>query len=214
MRQIQYRASALAPATLPAANMEPEIPIPPLEAGPITDLLLQVSVGDASAMDRLFPLVYDELRRTAHRALRREHSDHTLGTTGLVHEVYLKLIDQTRVGWRDRAHFFAVAALAMRRILVDYARRQRRAKRGGGAAVVTLDESVVSLDERAENLVALDEALTRLSELNPRLSRVVECRFFGGLTEEEIAEALGVTTRTVKRDWAKARGWLYQELSA
>jgi RNA polymerase sigma factor (TIGR02999 family) len=194
--------------------MEADIPTPPADPGPITDLLLQVSVGDTSAMDRLFPLVYDELRRSARRVLRREHPDHTLGTTGLVHEAYLKLVDQTRVGWRDRAHFFAVAALAMRRILVDYARRQRRAKRGGGAAVVSLDESVVSLDERAENLVALDEALTRLSELNPRLSRVVECRFFGGLTEEEIAEALGVTPRTVKRDWAKARGWLYQELSA
>lgn len=193
--------------------MEAEIPIPPPDAGPITDLLLQVRVGDASAMDRLFPLVYDEMRRRAHRALQREHPDHTLGTTGLVHEAYLKLVDQTRVGWKDRAHFFAVAALAMRRILVDYARRHRRAKRGGGVSPVTLDEGAVSLDERAENLVALDEALTRLGELNPRLSQVVECRFFGGLTEEEIAEALGVTTRTVKRDWAKARGWLYQELA-
>ncbi len=187
---------------------------PPRTAEPITDLLLQASGGDSTAIDRLFPLVYDELRRIAHRALQRERSDHTLGTTGVVHEAYLKLVDQTRVGWRDRAHFFAVAALAMRRILVDYARRHRRAKRGGGARPVTLDEGVVSLDERAENLVALDEALTRLSALNPRLSRIVECRFFGGLTEEEIAEALGVTTRTVKRDWAKARGWLYQELSA
>jgi RNA polymerase sigma factor (TIGR02999 family) len=194
--------------------MESELPTPSPDAGPITDLLLQVGVGDASAMDRLFPLVYDELRRAARRALRRERPDHTLGTTGLVHEAYLKLVDQSRVGWRDRAHFFAVAALAMRRILVDYARRQRRAKRGGGGAVISLDESLVSLDERAENLVALDEALTRLGQLNPRLSSVVECRFFGGLTEDEIAEALGVTVRTVKRDWAKARGWLYQELSA
>ena len=185
-----------------------------MSSEPITDVLLQASGGDPTAIDRLFPLVYDELRRIAHRALQRERSDHTLGTTGVVHEAYLKMVDQTRVGWRDRAHFFAVAALAMRRILVDYARRHRRAKRGGGARAVTLDEGMVSLDERAENLVALDEALTRLGELNPRLSRIVECRFFGGLTEEEIAEALGVTTRTVKRDWAKARGWLYQELSA
>jgi RNA polymerase sigma factor (TIGR02999 family) len=194
--------------------MNSDPPVPPADAAPITDLLLQASGGDAAAIDRLLPVVYDQLHRIAHRALQGERSGHTLGTTGVVHEAYLKLVDQTRVGWRDRAHFFAVAALAMRRILVDYARRHRRAKRGGGASVVTLDEGVVSLDERAENLVALDEALTRLSELNPRLSRVVECRFFGGLTEEEIAEALGVTTRTVKRDWAKARGWLYQELTA
>jgi RNA polymerase sigma factor (TIGR02999 family) len=194
--------------------MNSDPPVPPADAAPITDLLIQASGGDAAAIDRLLPVVYDQLHRIAHRALQGERSGHTLGTTGVVHEAYLKLVDQTRVGWRDRAHFFAVAALAMRRILVDYARRHRRAKRGGGASVVTLDEGVVSLDERAENLVALDEALTRLSELNPRLSRVVECRFFGGLTEEEIAEALGVTTRTVKRDWAKARGWLYQELTA
>jgi RNA polymerase sigma factor (TIGR02999 family) len=194
--------------------MNSDPPVPPADAAPITDLLLQASGGDAAAIDRLLPVVYDQLHRIAHRALQGERSGHTLGTTGVVHEAYLKLVDQTRVGWRDRAHFFAVAALAMRRVLVDYARRHRRAKRGGGASVVTLDEGVVSLDERAENLVALDEALTRLSELNPRLSRVVECRFFGGLTEEEIAEALGVTTRTVKRDWAKARGWLYQELTA
>jgi RNA polymerase sigma factor (TIGR02999 family) len=184
------------------------------DAGPITDILLHLRVGDPAAMDRLFPLVYDQLRRMAHRAMGSEHPDHTLGTTGLVHEAYLKLVDQTRVDWRDRAHFFAVAALAMRRILVDYARRHRREKRGGGRDPVSLDEGAVSLEERADNLVALDEALTRLGELSPRLSRVVECRFFGGLTEEEIAEALGVTTRTVKRDWAKARGWLYQELSA
>jgi RNA polymerase sigma factor (TIGR02999 family) len=184
------------------------------DAGPITDILLHLQVGDPAAMDRLFPLVYDQLRRMAHRAMRSEHPDHTLGTTGLVHEAYLKLVDQTRVDWRDRAHFFAVAALAMRRILVDYARRHRREKRGGGRDPVSLVEGAVSLEERADNLVALDEALTRLGELSPRLSRIVECRFFGGLTEEEIAEALGVTTRTVKRDWAKARGWLYQELSA
>lgn len=193
--------------------MDADTPIPPAAAEPITDLLLQASGGDAAALERLLPVVYDQLHRMAHRALQRERPDHTLGTTGLVHEAYLKLVDQTRVGWRDRAHFYAVAALAMRRILVDYARRHRRAKRGGGASVVTLDEGVVSLDERAEHLVALDEALTRLSQLNPRLSRIVECRFFGGLTEEEIAEAMGVTTRTVKRDWAKARGWLYQELA-
>jgi RNA polymerase sigma-70 factor, ECF subfamily len=194
--------------------MKPDAPSPAAGAEPITDLLLQIRDGEPAAMDRLFPLVYDQLRHMAHQALRREHPDHTLGTTGLIHEAYLKLVDQTRAEWRDRAHFYAVAAPAMRRILVDYARRHRRAKRGGGQRPVSLDEGAVSLDQRADNLVALDEALTRLAELNPRLSRVVECRFFGGLTEEEIAEALGVTARTVKRDWAKARGWLYQELTA
>jgi len=184
------------------------------ETRPITDLLLQASGGDGVAVERLFPLVYEELRRVAHRALRRENPGHTLGTTGLVHEAYLRLVDQTRVEWQNRSHFYAIAAQAMRRILVDYARQHRRAKRGGERRRVTLDESVLSLDERSENLIALDEALTRLAALNPRLSRVVECRFFAGLTEEEIAEATGVTVRTVKRDWAKARGWLYQELSA
>jgi RNA polymerase sigma factor (TIGR02999 family) len=184
------------------------------ETRPITDLLLQASSGDGAAMERLFPLVYEELRRVAHRALRRENPGHTLGTTGLVHEAYLRLVDQTRVEWRNRSHFYAIAAQAMRRILVDYARRHRRAKRGGEQRRVTLDEGTVSLDERSENLIALDEALDRLAALNPRLSRVVECRFFAGLTAEEIAEATGVTVRTVKRDWAKARGWLYEELSA
>jgi RNA polymerase sigma factor (TIGR02999 family) len=181
---------------------------------PITDLLLQASGGDGAAMAELFPFVYEELRRSAHRALRREDSGHTLGTTGLVHEAYLRLVDQTRVEWRNRSHFYAIAAQAMRRILVDYARQHRRAKRGGGRQPLTLEENVVSLKERSDNLIALDEALTRLAAFNPRLSRVVECRFFAGLTEEEIAEATGVTVRTVKRDWAKARGWLYQELSA
>ena len=156
-------------------------------------------------MEKVFPLVYEELRRVAHRALRRENPGHTLGTTGLVHEAYLRLVDQTRVAWQGRSHFYGIAAQAMRRILVDYARQHRRAKRGGGLRRVTLDESALSLDERSDNLIALDEALTRLAELNPRLSRVVEYRFFAGLTEEEIAEATGVTVRTVKRDWAKAR---------
>jgi RNA polymerase sigma factor (TIGR02999 family) len=182
-------------------------------SGPITDLLLELKGGDRDASERLFMLVYDDLRRIAHRALHRERPDHTLGTTGVVHEAYLRLVDQTRVEWRDRAHFYALASQAMRRILVDYARRHRRLKRGGGNRPVTLDEGAVALEERADNLLALDEALSRLAVLNPRLSRVVECRFFGGLTEEEIAEATGVTVRTVKRDWAKARGWLYEELS-
>jgi RNA polymerase sigma factor (TIGR02999 family) len=167
-------------------------------------------------MDRLFPLVYDQLRRIAHRRLQDERPGHTLGTTGLVHETYLKLVDQTRVEWRDRRHFFRVASMAMRRILVDYARRDRALRRGGGLDRVALDEDAAaieaSIDARGERLLALDEALERLAAIDERLSQVVECRYFGGLTEEETAEALGTSSRTVQRDWAKARGWLYLEL--
>ncbi len=167
-------------------------------------------------MDRLFPLVYDQLRRIAHRRLQDERPGHTLGTTGLVHETYLKLVDQTRVEWRDRSHFFRVASMAMRRILVDYARRDRALRRGGGLDRVALDEDAAaieaSIDARGERLLALDEALERLAAIDERLSQVVECRYFGGLTEEETAEALGTSSRTVQRDWAKARGWLYLEL--
>jgi RNA polymerase sigma factor (TIGR02999 family) len=178
----------------------------------ITDLLLQVRQGNPDAMNRLFPLVYGELHRIAHRQLLNERPGHTLGTTGLVHETYLKLVDQHRVEWRDRGHFFALAARAMRRILVDYARRYRALRRGGGLRPLPLRDDEVAIDERGETLIALDEALDRLGALNPRLSQVVECRYFGGLTEEETAETLGVTTRTVQRDWAKARSWLYLEL--
>lgn len=178
----------------------------------ITNLLVDARGGDSDALDQLLPLVYDELRRIAHRQLRSERSDHTLCTTALVHEAYLKLVDQTRVSWQDRSHFYAVAAMAMRRILVDYARKHCAAKRGGGEQPVSLDEQTIAVKERAETLVALDEALRRLAALNERLSRVVEYRFFGGLTQKETAEALDVTARTVRRDWVKAKGWLYREL--
>ncbi len=178
----------------------------------ITDLLVDTRGSDSEALDRLLPLVYDELRRIAHRQLRCERRGHTLCTTALVHEAYLKLVDQTRVPWQDHSHFYAVAAMAMRRILVDYARKHRAAKRGGGERPVSLDEQTIAVEERADTLVALDEALGRLATLNERLSRVVECRFFGGLTEKETAEALDVTARTVRRDWVKAKGWLYREL--
>jgi RNA polymerase sigma factor (TIGR02999 family) len=178
----------------------------------ITDLLLQIRGGNPEAMDRLLPLVYQELRRIAHRQLQGQRPDHTLGTTGLVHEAYLKLVDQTRIDWKDRGHFFRAAAGAMRRLLVDYARGYRALRRGGGLQRISLDDDVAVV-EQGEMLVALDEALDRLAGLNARLSQVVECRFFGGLTEQETAEALGVTTRTVERDWVKARGWLYRELS-
>ena len=180
--------------------------------GEITDLLLQLRDGSPEATDRLFSAVYGKLHRIARRQLRAERPGHTLGTTGLVHETYLKLADQTRVEWQDRAHFYRVASCAMRRILVDYARRYRARRRGGELQRVSLEHNA-SVSERGETLLAVDEALERLASLNPRLSQVVECRYFGGLSEQETAEALGVTSRTVQRDWAKARGWLYLELS-
>ena len=177
----------------------------------ITDLLLQVRGGDPGASDRLYSAVYDELRRIAHRQLLGERPGHTLGTTGLVHETYVKLVDLARVEWKDRGHFFRIASGAMRRILVDYARRHRAVRRGGGIPMAFLDDHI-AVAERGELLIALDDALERLSAVSQRLSHVVECRFFGGLTEDETAEALEVTTRTVQRDWAKARAWLYLEL--
>lgn len=163
------------------------------------------------------PLVYNQLRRLAHHQLGAEETGHTLTTTALVHETYLKLVDQTRVDWQDRAHFFAVATRLMRRILVDYARRHRAARRGGqpdGAPPkpISLDEVELPAAERAEALLALDEALDRLERFDARLARVVECRFFAGLEEAETAIALGVSQRTVARDWAVAKGWLYREL--
>ena len=183
----------------------------------VTELLVAWRAGDRDALDRLFPLVYEELQAIARRQLGQEREDHTLGTSSLVNEAYLKLVDQTRAQWTDRAHFFAVAARAMRRILVDYARRHRALKRGGSAPVASLDDELLTdaalaVNDRADTLVALDEALVRLAALDERLSRVVECRFFGGLTEEETAAALSVTSRTVRRDWVKAKGWLYQAL--
>jgi RNA polymerase sigma factor (TIGR02999 family) len=181
---------------------------------PVTELLLQLRSGRDGVTDRLFPLVYEELRRIAGRALRAERTGHTLGTTGLVHEAYLRLADQTRLEYRDRAHFFGIAARAMRQILIDYARRHRAAKRGGAKPVVTLDEAVLAIEDRAEALLALDEALKDLEVLDPRLGQIVQCRFFGGMTEDETAEVVGVTSRTVRRDWLKAKGWLHHQLSA
>ena len=183
----------------------------------ITEALGALRNGAPDAMDRLAPLVYERLRRIAHRQLRAEPVGHTLSTTALVHEAYLKLVDQTRAEWQDRGHFFAVASGAMRRILVDYARRYRAARRGGGedgapVRPISLDNTEIPAAERADALVALDEALERLGEFDARQARVVECRFFGGLTEEETAAALGISQRTVAREWVTARGWLFQEL--
>jgi RNA polymerase sigma factor (TIGR02999 family) len=186
-------------------------PSPMTDSEPITDLLLQLRNGTPEAADRLYAAVYAELRRIAHRHLFDERPGHTLGTTGLVHETYIRLVDVTRVEWQDRGQFYRVASGAMRRILVDYARKQRAARRGGGLRAGFLEDHVPAA-ERGETLLALDEALERLAALSRRMSQVVECRFFGGLSEEETAQALGVTARTVQRDWAKARAWLYLQL--
>jgi RNA polymerase sigma factor (TIGR02999 family) len=178
----------------------------------ITGMLADWGAGDRDATDHLVSLLYTELRRIAHRQLRFEHPGHTLNTTALVHEAYARLADQTRMRWKNRGHFFAVAVGAMRRILVDHARKRQAFKRGAGAVMVTLDAEVPGGDIQADELVAIDEALSRLAAIDERLSRVVECRFFGGLSEEETAAALGITSRTVRRDWIKAKGWLYREL--
>jgi RNA polymerase sigma factor (TIGR02999 family) len=177
-----------------------------------TDLLIRACAGDARAVAGIFPHIYDELRRLAHRQLQKEAGGHTLSTTALVHEAYIRLIDQTRVQWQGRAHFMAIAATAMRRILIDRARQHRSQKRGGPLQRVPLDAVELAAEDRAEVLLALDDALERLKQLNERQAQVVECRFFGGMTEEETAEALGIGLRTAKRDWAKARSWLYQEI--
>jgi RNA polymerase sigma factor (TIGR02999 family) len=176
-------------------------------------MLLDWSQGDCIAAEQLFPLVYDELHRLAERQMRRERSDHTLQTTALVNEAYLRLIDQRRVSWQNRAHFFGVAAQLMRRILIKYAERRRAAKRGGGQYELQLEEADVVTDERATDLIALDHALTELAAFDPRQSRIVELRFFGGLNVEEIGVVLGISPATVKREWRVARAWLYGAIS-
>lgn len=177
----------------------------------VTRLLLDWSQGDQTAFDLLMPLVYDELRALADRSLRRERSGHTLQGTALVHEAYLRLIDQRRVRWQDRAHFFAVAAQVMRRILVDHARRHGAAKRGGGTPTLPLGDVAASMPVPDIDLLALDQMLDRLAALDVRQSRIVELRFFGGLTVEETAEALRLSPSTVKNEWSMARAWLYRE---
>lgn len=179
----------------------------------VTRLLLASARGDREAFDRVFPIVYDELRRVAHYRLQFERAGHTLDTTALVHETYLKLASLDRIQYEGRAHFFALAAQAMRNILVSYALRHRAQKRGGGVPAVPLNEDLMLSDGQADSILALDEALERLRRLDERQHRVVECRFFGGLSVEETAEALSVSPATVKRDWNHARAWLNRELS-
>jgi len=178
----------------------------------VTQLLIDWSNGDQAALDQLIPLVYDELRRLARSYMRRERPGHTLQTSALMHEAYLRLVDQRNVQWQNRAHFFGVAAQLMRRILVDHARSRSRAKRGGKAQIVSLAEPSTISAELSE-VIAVDQALNGLAELDARKSRIVEMKFFGGLTNEEIAEVLSVTTRTVEREWRKAKAWLYRAIS-
>ena len=180
----------------------------------VTQLLVQLRGGNRAAVDELTPLVYQELKRIAGGQLRSERPGHTLQATALVHEAYLKLVDQREVSWQNRAHFFGVAAQVMRRILLDYAKERVREKRGGGAHKTSLDEALAVSEDRASNLVVIDEALTRLEQMDVRQAKVVELRFFGGLSVEETAEAMGISTATVKREWAMARAWLHRELAA
>jgi RNA polymerase sigma-70 factor (ECF subfamily) len=178
----------------------------------VTRLLADVRLGRRDALDRLLPIVHDELRRIASAYMRRERADHTLQPTALVNEAYLRLVDQREIVWQDRAHFVGVAARLMRQILVDHARARAAAKRAGGVDRVPLDETVLVEAERPVDLLALDEALERLAAMDPALARVVELRYFGGLTTREAAEATGVSTATIEREWATARGWLRREL--
>lgn len=180
--------------------------------GEVTRLLDHLRGGDRQAFDRLFPLVYKELRKIAARRLGGGRGDHTLAPTALVHEAYLKMLGQQGVAWQSRAHFFAIAARAMRQILIDHARRKHAVKRGGDLDPTTLTSNLLGIEMPLEELLALDQALDRLDSLDSRLRRMVELRFFAGLQEKEVAEVLGITTRTVQRDWVRARAWLYKEL--
>jgi len=180
----------------------------------VTQLLNDWTNGSQAARDELMPLVYEELRRLAHRHMGRERPGHTLQTSGLVNEAFLRLVDQTNVHWKNRAHFFAIAAQIMRRILVDYARSRRYAKRGGGARQVSLNEALIVSEGRSAEVVELDDALKGLAAIDQRKSQIVELRFFGGLSIEETAEVLGVSPGTVMRDWTLAKAWLRKEMAA
>jgi RNA polymerase sigma factor (TIGR02999 family) len=178
----------------------------------VTQLLIDLSNGDRNAVDILLPVIYDELRKLAANYLRRERPDHTLQPTALVHEAYLRLVDQTRVNWQNRAHFFGVAAQIMRRMLVDHARRHNAEKRGQNFQKISLDENIDRAAERSTQLIALDDALKALADLDEQKARVVELRYFGGLSVEETARVMGVTPTTIKRHWRFAKAWLHGEM--
>ena len=186
----------------------------PVLPNEVTQLLLSWNQGDREALDRLIPLVEAELRRLARRFMRRERGDHTLQTSALINEAYVKLVDQQNVQWQDRAHFFAVSAQIMRHILIDHARKHQYAKRGGGAEKVPLDEIAQLSDQRAAELIAMDDALRDLAMADPRKSQIVELRFFGGLSIEEAAEVLEISPATVTREWRMARAWLHHAMSS
>jgi RNA polymerase sigma factor (TIGR02999 family) len=179
----------------------------------VTQLLLGWGNGDKQALDQLLPVVYDELRRQAARYLRRERVGHTLQTTALIHEAYIRLVDQKKVRWQNRAHFFGIAAQLMRRILVDHARTKKRAKRGGSDVRVSLAESTLMAKSRDLDVIALDQALDRLAQVDEQQAKVVELRFFSGLSVEETAEVLQISTATVKREWSMAKAWLHREIT-
>lgn len=179
----------------------------------VTQLLLDWSNGDRAALDKLMPLIDEELRRLAHRYMRQERAGHTLQTTALVNEAFLRLVNRKNLQWQNRAHFFGIAAHLMRTILVDHARSHASAKRGGGARKLELNEALVVSQQKASEVIALDEALKQLALIDPRQSRIVELRFFGGLTVEEAAEVLDVSPVTIKREWSTAKAWLYRELA-
>jgi RNA polymerase sigma-70 factor (ECF subfamily) len=179
----------------------------------ITQLLIEWRDGDETALNRLMPLVYEELRRLAHHYMRRERPGHTLQTTALVNEVYLRLVDHKGMQWQNRAHFYAVAAQAMRRILVDHARSRNYLKRGGNVKMIRLEEAATVVQKQAADLVALDDALSELAAIDPRKSQIVEMRYFGGMSVEETAEVLGVSPVTVMRDWSTAKAWLLRAMS-
>jgi RNA polymerase sigma factor (TIGR02999 family) len=186
-------------------------PSPPLQE--VTQLLVDWGNGNQAALDQLIPLVYTELRQLARRYMSRKRPGHTMQTTALIHEAYLRLVDQNQVRWENRAHFLGIAARLMRQILIEHARRHTRAKRGGGAGTIALDEAAIVSQTRAAELLALDDALERLTAIDPRKSRVVELRFFGGLSVEEAAIVLNVAPNTVLRDWRLAKAWLHREIS-
>jgi RNA polymerase sigma factor (TIGR02999 family) len=179
----------------------------------VTDLLIKLSDGKRDVVDELLPIIYDELKRIAASYLRRERSDHTLQPTALVNEAYMKMVDITQVSWQNKAHFVGVAANQMRRILVDHARKHNAEKRGGEFQIMTLNEEIDASDEQSADLIALDDALTELAKMDPTKAKIVELRYFGGLTTDETAEVLGVSSITVKRHWKMTKAWLYGQLS-